>query len=240
MKYQIFAKSVLMVILSLFLSQVQAKGSVKGFYAIAYDMKTNKYLYTAYHRDYFENNRIVRRSTLYKNKKGKIGHRYVNFNNSKIAPNFSFKDIRRGYEQGVIIKKDNVLLYSKESKSAKKKKSFVKLKDNLVVDEGFDFFVMKNWSILMSGQKIIFKYAVPSQRDYYTFNIQKVGFMTIKGKKCLKIKLSVNSMVLKMFVDNIIVSYALDDKRPMSYHGISNISNLEGKSYKVNLYFNYK
>ena len=116
----------------------------------------------------------------------------------------------------------------------------LELEEPYVIDGGLTYFFIKNWSRLLNNEIVEFNFIAPSKLDYFRFRVSKNAIVDLGNRKGLQLKLEVNSFLLRAFVDPILITYDLENKKILSYKGISNINDDNGKSYSVIIDFTDK
>lgn len=227
--------------LTLLLSGANAdKADTVSFLARAYDMDTGKYIYSEHHKQTWNGDNLVAGDVYYRGTSGKtFVYKRLNYAGWEEAPSFYMRDYRDGYQEGVTRRGSAFTIFYREKKEEELKSKTRKTSGNIVIDAGFDNFIRNNWNDLTSGATKQIQFAVPSQQDFYPFNIKMAGSSTVKGKSVTKFRLTLDNTLYRLFAEDIIVYYYNDSKRLYSYEGISNINSPEGEKYRARIYFQY-
>lgn len=212
---------------------------IERYSASAYDMKTGKYLYTAYHVVTLENGREIRRKIYYRKGKEKIADKRISYRKNATVPDFEAKHHRIDYEEGASVSGNYVNVFVKTNRDRNRRQNLVKIKENSILDTGFDAFVHKNWNSLMNGKQIKVNFIIPARLTSYTFRVQKSREYEYKGRRLAEFKVKIANFFIRMIVRSIYVSYDIENRRLMVYRGLSNIRDRKGKNLKTNIYFHY-
>jgi hypothetical protein len=112
-------------------------------------------------------------------------------------------------------------------------------REDLVVDAGFDNFVRSKWDELNEGEVVKFPFKVIGIDSPVKMRalIDPAGNCN-EQQLCLKV--SLDSWVLSMLVDPIMLSYSRQDRRLLRFQGVSNIKGVEGESLSVDIRYDYE
>lgn len=166
-----------------------------------------------------------------------IVRREVDFSYDRIRPTFSLVDARNGYREGAEVRGNRIRVYSGGSPDDPYRETWLDVPEPVVVDAGFHFFVEQHFDKLLSGEKMKFHFVAPSQLDYFSFRVYKDKSLTYGGRPAVLMKMDIDNVFLRLFVDPIQLIYDVETRKLRLYQGISNIYNEEGKSYKVKMEF---
>ena len=173
-----------------------------------------------------------------------VVYKEVDFNagpqGSKSQPNFNQQDIRFGETLSSQRQDGELLLSYKETSEDQADQRNVKIKQPLVVDAGFDYFVRENWQSLQAGQAVSFYYAFPSRQQ-----LVKLAIRAESGSACQRdpqhscFQIKPASWVLTLFVAPIDLIYD-QQKRLLQFSGLSNIKGSDGQPQNVVIRYHYR
>lgn len=211
--------------------------SLKYYSSIAKDLKENKLLYKEFHEEKFIGNKIEQSITQYKDLSGNlISKRVMSFFDDLTKPNFKLEDYKSGYVEGAeLLSKNKVRVFTRKDFNSKLEEEILTVDEPFVIDGGLTYFFRNNWNDLMNGKTKIFNFIAPAKLDYFKFRVSNNSIITVGSKKGMQLKLEPNSFIIRAFVDPILITYALDTKEILSYKGISNINDENGKSHLVEI-----
>jgi len=225
---------VLATIAALLMSWRPAESVTDSYVGYAYNDGTNNLLYTEEFTDRFVDGRHLETLTDYFDPTHKrIARRLLDFRKSKFAPDFETEDLRSGYLEGAEIVGDKVRLYNRRDKNSGLSEKTLSIPQPVVVDGGFNQFIKANWSALEKGDIIIFHFAVPARLDYFTLRAAKV----LSTENAMMVRVEPDKALLRWVASPIIVQYAKDTRRIMSYQGQSNISDEHGNNFVMRLVY---
>lgn len=175
--------------------------------------------------------------------------KFIDYKKSLINPSFQqkntlAKEVSQAYWQ------DNKLhvIFGPNDSSPDKAiiSDFLPNDEKFVIDAGFDHFIRLNWYDLVKGKRIEYDFLLASR--FRTFG------MYIKQTACKKLSLEPNSLLdnkdicfttdltnplLRIITDPIYLRYDSSTQNLVQFIGISNINDVEGNSYNVNITYTY-
>lgn len=151
------------------------------------------------------------------------------------APSFDFQDARSGFAEGLGRTAGVAVAYARAGASAPRRDAAV-TDPKLIADAGFDEFVRANWTALQNGTAITAPFLVPSLLDSVDFRVRKNSGTSIDGAESSVIRLSVAGP-LGWFLSDIDVTYRNEDRRLLSYRGVTNIRDAAGKMLTARIDF---
>lgn len=210
------------------------KTTVKEFRGKAYHLKTGKLIYIEHHKEHYRKGRHLYSDIYYRHTTGEaFAYKRITFARSKTAPNFKLTDYRSGYVEGATYEKGKAKLFVRRYKNKEYKIDQIAVKRNTVIDGGFDYYVRKNWNKLLTGKKYIIRFAVAAQTNDFKFQIFKLR----QDAETVTFRLRIHSIFLRLFAENVDITYAKKERVLKIYRGISNINNNKGKSWRVQIVF---
>jgi hypothetical protein len=219
-----------------------SNSDVKIYSSKAFNLKDGKFLYSEFHEEKFNGDKITKSVTKYKDTKNNLlSERIMTYTDDLTKPKFVLKDFRSGYIEGSeLLQNNRVLVYTRESFNDKLEEKILKVGEPFVIDGGLTYFFKENWERLLNNETIEFNFIAPAKLDYFRFRVSKNSIVTVGNRKGMQLKLEVNSLILRAFVDPIMITYALDNKEILLYKVISNVNDENGKSHSVEIDFTVK
>jgi hypothetical protein len=209
--------------------QFEASASTKG-----------KLVYTEKHTVNFDNaQKPVRAKTEYLDPSLRvIATMETEFKNSISAPDHIFRNLRSGHVHGIRYNDKNTVLYYSDKGAAEKSKNFPREfdKDSLAVGgQGLFYYLRENYSEVQKRKKIPLKFLIPGRLDVYDFELE------LKSEKdgIAHIELHIKNWILRIFAPKLDVYYDINNKRLVSYQGLSNITDEKGQTQVVNITYKY-
>lgn len=219
-----------------------SNSDVKTYSSKAFDLKDRKFLYSEFHEEKFNGNKITESVTKYKDHKNNVlSERIMTFTDDLTKPKFVLKDFRSGYIEGSeLLQNKKVRVFTRESFENQLEEKILKVEEPFVIDGGLTYFFRENWERLLNNETIEFNFIAPAKLDYFKFRVSKNSIVSVGDRKGMQLKLEINSFILRAFVDPILITYALDNKEILSYKGISNVNDENGKSHSVEIDYTIK
>lgn len=206
----------------------------------AYDIESNALVYYEYHYEKTENRDLLLSETVvYKDpNKNIFAEKKLNYKTGLTTPSFKLIDNRNGYNEGVNLNNNNLDLFVQTSEKSRIKRESLKKNSNTVIDAGFDHFIRLNWQNLQKGETLYVNFISPVELDSFEFRIKKID--NSKSNDISNLEMSINNRFLRLFLDPILLEYSNVTNRILSYEGVSNINNNDGKKYRVRIEYDYE
>jgi hypothetical protein len=204
----------------------------------AYDLKTGSFLYTEEHEEFFENGKHSRSIVNYHDRNGKLfAQKTIRFDTDSVKAAFRLDDFRDGYLEAAEPQGDKVKLTAQMSSKEPCVEKLVATPEPVVIDGGVSNFVRQHWNDLIKGETLIISVPAPAEFDYFRFRLFKVGETMIGERKAVRIKMQVNSILIRALLSPIFLTYDLETRRILVYEGISNVNDDQGDNYNVRVVF---
>ena len=228
------ASGVLAILLSVAgVQSAQAELSQRVGYA--YDQQTGRFLYSETHHEILRDGRPIENTVVYRDDEGRVfAQKHVDFHKSQVMPDFQLVNTENGHVEGARGGETRLSIHFQRRSESEVRKASVEIPSNGIVDAGFDRFIEQNWAALADGKVLEREFLIPSQLEFYTFEIAKIsspepGEMTFR--------LQIKSLILQMFVPSVRVCYDIQTRTLLRYEGISNIRNNAGENFDVRIEF---
>lgn len=204
----------------------------------AYDLSSNRLLYTEERRQSDANGKPGVWTFTYRDPSGKsIVSRKVDFTKNPFIPDYSLEDARDGYLEGAELKNGKVRVFARRNSADPVKEKWLTVPEPAVVDAGFNFYIESNWNRLINGETLHFNFIAPIEQDYFKFRLLKDKEWSEGKRDLVRFRLEIDNFFLRIFVKPILVTYNRTTKQLAYYEGISNINDGNGKSHRVKMVF---
>lgn len=111
--------------------------------------------------------------------------------------------------------------------------------DTVVVDAGFDNYVRSQWSALVAGDTVKFKFlVVDASKPYKMRATRNQQAQCDQGKLCLTVE--IDSWLLGLVAPEIELVYSLDQRELLHFSGTSNIRSVADKAQQVDIAYRYE
>lgn len=160
----------------------------------------------------------------------------LEYDAGRTAPTFAFDDARSGFSEGFARTARGATVFARAGARAPMRTGPIDPATALVVDAGFDEFVLARWDSLAKGAAIKVAFLVPSMLEAVNFKVRKVSEERIDGELASVMRLSLAGP-LGWLLPDIDVSYRQRDRRLMRYRGLTNIRDAGGKLLEAQIDF---
>lgn len=111
-------------------------------------------------------------------------------------------------------------------------KSQVEVSKNLVVDAGFDNLVRQNWSKVVKGESVRFRFLAPTRGTDYAFILEPAENTSLDTEYLVQIR--PDSLVLNLLVDPIVLGYNQQGAL-VAYSGLTNVRENPDQNYTATI-----
>lgn len=205
----------------------------------AFDTERSVPAFSEEHRESRRDGKHVATFSLFKAPDGKaMAQRSLDFSRFPLKPDYVFKDLRNGYEEGALAQGAAIRVYFRDSTRAPTKEKRIEVPEPCVVNGGMGFFIKGNWDLLAAGKRMPFNMVVPARLDFFRFVAYADPKKTLSdkesgGRKCVAFVIEPQSSLLRMLLPTIVMYYDKASKRMVRYQGISNVTDAKGRSLRV-------
>lgn len=201
--------------------------------------KKGEVVYTEKHKATFKEDRVQDSVTLYYSPKGElIGELKSDYSKNIYLPDYTFQDLRSGMFHDVKLEEDKLKVSAKKTKDAPEEKEQFEVKDNMISGQGFHYFIREHLNSFVQNKNKDVKFVMPGLLDYFSFNIW-ADRKPSSEDPIVHLKMSVNSVILKLFVSTVKMQYDKVKKHLLSYDGVSNLLSQDGKNQDVVITYKY-
>lgn len=198
-----------------------ASETVNRFYGYAFDLKTDRYLYTEVHSQELQSGRWVRGQIAYFGADGrKLGSKSLDFSADPFIPLYDYQLPGQGYREGITRIDGSVALTKTDD--GKTRTNSVPKADPITGDSGFHNFLVSRFDELMSGKTVAFTFVAAGNLDSYKFRARRIEDVSFEGRKAVRFMVEANSL-LRIVAPNLVVTYDPERKRLLEYRGPSNV-----------------
>lgn len=213
-------------------TKVEASSFLQGR---AYEPETQNLLYTEEYKQ-VSNNKV--QVNYFEASGAPFAEKQLDYNNGKYAPLLSQFSQRQGEEiKFKNNKQDQLELHYKKFADKQEKRRSISKNETLVVDAGFNHFIIDNWNALKNGERKQLSYLVPAKLRTFDLIAYKSKGPCPAEELCLKV--AAKNIFIRLFTKSIQVRYDASSKRLLSYRGRSNIANADGYYPEVSIQYSY-
>lgn len=185
----------------------------------------------------------TRRDIYYRDYQGTLlAYKTLDYLSGKATPSFVQHNYYSAEKIEVSLNNNRLTMTTTLNAMAGKAKTLsikAKAKVPLVIDAGFDAFVVRHWDALVAGQRKRFLFPVTDQRRLVQLRLTAANCSYASdNEQCFS--LEVDNFFLRILVQPIELGYQRERKRLSRYRGLSNIGNGEGAGQEVDIRYNYQ
>ncbi len=199
-------------------------------------------LYTERGVEKHDKGKLMTAITRFINPQGELmAERSLDFNRFPFQPDYSLRDYRLGYEEGVVQQAQGLRVYFREKSGERLQEKYLKVPDPCVVDAGFNAYLKAHWPQLRQGKRVGFHLVIPARLDYFRFAAYIDSARSHRESLALKRSVSAvviepESRVLRVLLPPLVAYYAEDyGLRMVYYTGIASLNDDKGKALKVRI-----
>lgn len=202
--------------------------------------KNDQVVYSESHEvTYDKKNKLLKSKTIYKSPDGTIlSELESDFSESHSLPVHTLKDFTSKKTYGIRYENNEGIMFSQNPEETEKTKPIPLQSDDelFVAAEGLHYYILENFDLVLSEQKIPIRFILPSVFDYFRFNLQ-VEKET--PDEIIEFSVKIKSFWLKLFAPKMILRYNKAQKKLLYYKGLSNIRDKNGDRQVVEITYSY-
>lgn len=205
----------------------------------AYDYERNVPAYIETQSERYRNGKHVATHTAFAGADGKpIAERTLDFSRNEFDPDYLYKDLRNGYEEGAKTDGADIVVHFRDSKDAERKEKRIRVPGPRIINGGVGKFVKSRWAEIAAGKKVPFNMIIPARLDYYRFEAYVDPKYVLKpeeskGREYLPVVIEPKNSVLSMLLPVIVMYENPKTQRLVAYQGIVNVADAKGRSLRV-------
>ena len=205
----------------------------------AYDYENKVPAYTETQSERYRNGKHVSTHTVFVGAGGKpIAERTLDFSLREFDPDYLYKDLRNGYEEGARTEGADIVVHFRDSKNAERKEKRIKVPGPCIINGGVGKFVKSRWAEIAAGKKVSFNMVIPARLDFFRFEAYVDRKYSLKpeesnGREYLPVVIEPKNSVLSMLLPAIVMYENPATQRMVAYQGIVNVADAKGRSLRV-------
>ena len=169
-----------------------------------------------------------------------IGERVVNFQNGLVV-SYELEQPQLGIKERIERTAKGLIIEVVNEDDRRNKQVTYKNPESIVIDAGFDDFIVRKWDDLMAGKSLKFPFASTGQLDVVYLQLKRVDadsrVLSQAGKA--RFEMNVSNPFLRLLLDPVTIEYYVQSQVLASYRGISNIKNENEENYDVFIEFEH-
>lgn len=205
----------------------------------AVDLSSGELIYKAFHHETLADGRVLLDKVRYVDPKGSaLAAKRTDFSRSSMTPEFQLINARTGHREGLKLDDAGGFHVSfKRSEKHEAKSLLLQGPNNALADAGFDRFIEDNWDRLVAGEVLIRDFLIPSELDFFSFQIKTVPAADPQAH--VHFVMEAENFLIRLLTPSITVRYDRLTRRLLRYDGPSNLRDEEGSNYLVKIEFEY-
>jgi len=204
--------------------------------AQAFDQDTGALVYTQEHRYLERDGRPVSADVIYKDADGKLyARKTLDFTESVYAPYFETQDVKNGYREAFVPtgeKAQGLLVSGALDGEINCVETFTR-DGSMVIDAGFNSFIADHLDAIAQGEKVKFDLYLAKACRGITFRAK----LKDKADGKLSVAIAPSNFVFRMVVGETIGTYDAKTGQLISYVGLSDLNDSEGRNLNVKIVF---
>jgi hypothetical protein len=207
--------------------------SVERYRARAVDLDDGRLLYVEYHAERSCDGRLLDSRVVYVDAAGDtMSTKSLDFRPGLITPSVVLEDGRTRYREGAVVQPDSLVLF-RQVDGEEEERTSLELDGPAAVDAGFDHAVRRYWERLVTGERVTFDFAVPDKLRTFGFRIRRLEPPSDR----LRLRIEPSLFLLRWIAPHIDLTYDVDSRHLLSYRGISNVRDRDGRRYRALIRF---
>ena len=192
----------------------------------AYDVDTHQLVYIEQHQVILnEYGQYASSVVKYVDPQGEpIALKQVSYEKSLTSPSFRFHNLRQGDRLRVDTGDTSLTVTLKQGSSSQTQTVNYQQDLSLVVDAGFDRFIVENWQDLMYDKESTFSFLAVTRQMLIDLDVSEVS----RTANTVLYSVEPSNFFLKFLVDPIQLTYQLSTKRLLRFEGVTNIEKVVG------------
>lgn len=223
-----------------FAAAAQAEERAVTFRGYAYDLDSNRFLYTEVHRPRIDGDRWVGGTIDYYAPDGtQIGHKTLDFSQDPYVPLYRLTlSSGGGYMEGITAIGPKTLSMEKQGYGETKvRTATIQRHDPVVADSGFHSFLRDRFPELLEGKTVRFTFAVSGNLDQFRFRAVRLADTTFEGQPAVLLRVEPDTL-LRLLADPLFITYEPKQRKMLEYRGVSNLHDPKThEAYKVRIVY---
>jgi hypothetical protein len=223
----------LLAAVTLLFAVSSASAETLRFYGYAFDLETNKYLYTEVQEQELDaQGKWVGGKVRYILPDGSsLGSKTLDFTADPYVPVYRMDLPLSNYFEAITSNADPIVVQRQEKGDAEPRVESLRRDGPTCADAGFHSFLLANFTRLMAGEKVNLRLVAAGGLDQYKFRARRIEDTTFEGKPAVRFYVEPDSM-LRFLVDPLELTYDEKTRQLLEYRGMSNVINPEtGKTF---------
>jgi len=204
----------------------------------AYAAGSEELLYREIHRARWRDGKPLTENVVYRDGAGAvIAVKAIDYRRSLQAPGFRMEMAELGYREGLEATEDGLRAFVRPVGERRERGGMVPDGEDLVADAGFDRLIEQRLGDLKAGERLRFRFLVPSRLAAYAFRAEMVKRTRVLGQPAIHVRMEPANVLLRWLADPVDVFYHRSEGRLLRYQGPSNLRRPDGDNPQVRVDF---
>ncbi|MHA7878532.1 MAG: hypothetical protein ACX931_01985 [Saccharospirillum sp.] len=223
-------KPVMALLIAASVSACAAANTTEAFFGLAYELDSNRLLYREEHRLALEDGFPVNGEVRYLDADdAPLGTKTVTYREpARPGYTFEFNGLDRDTER-VAPSDDGVRVDSVRDGE------LAWPSGQAVIDSGFHYFILNNFTALLDGESISFEFLAPTRVSWTSLTIEPQSNQNDR----LVLTLKPRNRLIALFFDPIRLTYEVSTQRLLEYRGLTNVPKPGGGNYTARIEYRY-
>lgn len=210
------------------------------FRGYAYDLASNRFLYTELHEQHVRDERWLGGTIRYVAPDGsELGRKSMDFRQDPFVPLYRLDlKARGGYMESIVALTPERIEMAKQGYGARDvARASIRRSPAVAADSGFHVYIREHFAELLEGRTVHFTFAVAGNLDAYRFRARRVADTVFEGQPAVRFRVEPDSL-LRWLVDPLELTYEVGQRKLLEYRGVSNIHDpATGKAYNARIVY---
>jgi len=203
---------------------------------MACERSSGKPLYREFHEVRREGGRLVEGRVTYRRPDGEVfATKRIDYRADLVTPDFELLNSATGHEEAFGRQGDALVVRYRGSQDKAGRSATIPSTTGLIVDAGFDQFIVGSWDRLVAGEALVRPFLVPSRLGSVDMRIRR---LPRRGDDdTIVFELAIDSALLRLVAPAIRIWYDASTRAMLRYEGITNVRGANGKNLDVTIVF---
>ena len=232
------AGALMLTLAALMPFSAQAEDFILSRRAFAYAPDTNALLYSEEHTETWQDGKLRCSQVQYRGPdQVLLAEKTIDFRKNLTAPDFQLNDLRDGYQESASLEGERIRVTARRNAEQPIKSRALHVPAPVVVDGGFNEYVLQHWDDLVAGKTLQFQFVAPIEQDYFAFQVEPRETRQLNGRRQMLLEMRPVSSLVRLFVGTVQLTYDAEERHLLQFEGMTNLNNAQGKSIIARLVY---
>lgn len=211
------------------------------FRGYAYDLSSNKFLYTELHEQHVEGPRWLGGTIVFIAPDGsELGRKTLDFSQDPFVPLFRLEmKSHGGYSEAITaVTPERIDMELKPYGAAGVKRGSIPHAALVAADSGLHVFIREHFAELLEGKTLDFVFAVAGNLEGYRFRVARLPDTSFENKTAVRFRVEPASSLLRWLTDPLELTYDPSQRKLLEYRGETNLHDpATGRAYNARIVY---